>query len=89
MENQLSVRALAVTIGIFWAGCVFIVGLINLIVPSYGLAFLWFVSSVSPGFNVQPTLLYVLIGTTYALLEGLIAGGFIAWFYNFISKILK
>lgn len=89
MGNQLSVRALATAIGVFWGGCVFVVGLINLIVPSYGLAFLWFVSSVSPGFNVQPTLLSVLIGTIYALLEGLIAGGIIAWFYNFTSKILK
>ena len=89
MENQLSVRAFGAAVGVFWAGCVFLVGLINLIVPSYGLAFLWFVSSVSPGFNVQPTLLSVLIGTIYALLEGLIAGGFIAWLYNFLSKILK
>ncbi len=89
MENQLSVRALALTLGIFWAVCVAIVGLINLIVPTYGLTFLWFVSSISPGFHAEPTLISILIGMAYALLEGIIAGGFIAWLYNLISKIQK
>lgn len=89
MENQLSVRAFAIALGIFWAACVFTVGLVNLMVPSYGLTFLWLVSSISPGFNADPTLLSVLIGTIYASLEGLVAGGFIAWLYNLISKIKK
>ena len=89
MGNSLSVRAFAVTVGIFSAACVFMVGLINLIVPSYGLTFLWWISSISPGFHADPTIIFVLIGTTYALLEGLLAGGFIAWIYNLVSKILK
>ena len=86
MENQFSVRALAITIGIFWAVCVAVVWLINLIAPTYGLTFLWLVSSSSPGFHAEPTLMSILIGTAYALLEGMIAGGFIAWLYNLMRN---
>ena len=89
MENRLITLAFGVAVGVFWAACIFTVGLINLIVPSFGLTFLWFVSSISPGFNADATLLSVLIGTVYALLEGLIAGSFIAWVYNLIARIQK
>ncbi len=89
MGNSLSVKAFSVSLGIVWATCVFLVGLINLLVPSFGLTFLWFVSSVSPGFNADPNLLSVLIGTVYALLEGCLAGAMIAWIYNAVSKILN
>ena len=89
MEKSLSVKAFAVAIGIVWAACIFLVGLINLLVPSFGLTFLWFVSSVSPGFNADPNLLSVLIGSAYGLLEGFLVGGLIALVYNLLSKRLK
>ena len=82
-ENKLSVKGLAITSGILWSGSVFVVGLINLIVPTYGLTFLWFVSSVYPGYKAEPTLISVLIGTGYAVLDGALSAMFFAWLYNF------
>jgi len=90
MKNSaLSVRASALTGGIFWGASVFLVGLINLVVPTYGLTFLWFVSSIYPGYKADPTVLSVLIGTMYAVLDGVIGGAVLAWLYNRIVSIVE
>ncbi len=81
-EGKLSVKGLAITSSILWGASVFIVGLINLMVPSYGLTFLWFASSVYPGYKAEPSFVSVLIGTAYALLDGLVTGALFAWLYN-------
>ena len=88
-ENKLSVKSLALASGILWGASVLFVGLINLFVPTYGLSFLWFASSVYPGYKAEPSFISVLIGTAYALLDGLVAGALFAWIYNFASAIGK
>ena len=88
-ESKLSVRGLAVAGGIFWGTSVLIVGLLNLIVPTYGLTFLWLASSVYPGYKADPSLISVLIGTAYAVVDGCVGGAVFAWLYNFASAIWK
>ena len=72
--------------GLTWGGLVFIVGLLNILVPTFGLSFLWFVSSISPGFHAEPNILSVMIGTGYAVLEGLLVGGLLGTIYNLLVK---
>ena len=87
--ENFSIKGLAITGGVFWGGSVLIVGLLNLAAPTYGLTFLWFASSVYPGYKAEPTLLSVLIGTAYAILDGAVSGAGFAWLYNFFSAIGK
>ncbi|MBI4372876.1 MAG: hypothetical protein HY585_04030 [Candidatus Omnitrophica bacterium] len=88
-EQKLSIRGLAIAGGIFWGASVFLVGVLNLIAPTYGLSFLWFASSVYPGYKADPTLVSVLIGTAYAAADGFVSGAALAWLYNIFSSIGK
>ena len=88
-ESKLSIRALAITGGVLWGASVFLVGMLNLVVPTYGLTFLWFVSSVYPGYKADPTFISVLIGTAYGVVDGLISGAVTAWLYNTVLAIGK
>ena len=77
-----SVKGLALTVGILWGGCVLLVGLGNLIGPSYGVAFLEIARSIYPGYANTAGFFGVIVGTLYALLDGAILGALIAWLYN-------
>lgn len=88
-EGKLSIRGLAIAGGIFWGATVFLVGVLNLIVPTYGLSFLWFVSSVYPGYKADPSLISVLVGTACGALDGFVSGAVLAWLYNICSAIGK
>ena len=85
--EKLSVRGLALAGAVLWGVSVLLVGLINLAVPTYGLTFLWFASSVYPGYKAEPTLISVLVGTGYALVDGLVSGAVLAFLYNFFSGL--
>lgn len=78
---RLSVRAFAVAVGLIWAACLFLVGVAHLIWPGYGLAFLQFSESIYPGYMVGG-FGSVIVGTLYALVDGLIGGAVLAWLYN-------
>lgn len=86
---KLSVNAFAVALGLVWGSCVFVVGLLNIIIPTFGLSFLWLVSSVSPGFHAEPNVGSVFVGTAYAVLEGALAGTVLANVYNLLVKFEK
>jgi hypothetical protein len=73
---------MAVTAALLWGGCMFLVGLINLVAPAYGVDFLRMMSSVYPGFHPSHNVGEWLIGTVYGLLDGAIAGWLFAWIYN-------
>lgn len=79
---RLSVKGLGLAIGLLWAGCIFCVGIVNLIAPSYGAAFLQAISSIYPGYHNSRHFLDVLVGTGYAFVDGGIGGWIIAWLYN-------
>ncbi len=86
---KLSVRALAITTGLFWGLAVFIVSLFNLMQPSYGTTFLDVISSIYPGYHAGAGFSSIIIGTLYGLLDGTIGGAIFAWIYNFFSEKLK
>lgn len=79
---RLSVKGLALASGLLWAGCLFFVGIANLIVPSYGAVFLQSISSIYPGYHNSRHFLDVLVGTGYALVDGGVGGLVVAWLYN-------
>ena len=79
---MISVRSLALTVGILWAAGVFLVGIGNLIWPTYGVAFLEIPRSIYPGYAHTTGLPGVVVGSLYALFDGMIGGAVFAWLYN-------
>ena len=82
---KLSIWALTITAAIIWGGAVLLVGLGNLIRPSYGGAFLEIVASIYPGYHVTRTIGSVIVGTLYGALDGAIGGLIFAWLYNLMA----
>ena len=79
---RLDLRAMALAGSAFWGLTVLVVGLLNLVRPAYGLAFLQCLSSVYPGYHATSKLGDVLTGTGYALLDGAVTGWLFGWLYN-------
>ena len=79
---RLSLKAMAITAGLLWGGCLFLVGLMNLAFPQYGAAFLRGMASIYPGFYHTRSFVDVLVGTLYAVIDGAVAGCLFAWLYN-------
>ena len=82
---KLNLKALSVALAILWAAAVFIVGLANLIWPTYGQAFLEMLASIYPGYHAAGTFGDTIAGSLYALLDGAIAGLIFGWLYNLIA----
>jgi len=82
---RLSVKALAITMGILWGGCMLLVGIINLAAPAYGLDFLRGMGSVYPGFFASRTFGDALLGAVYGFVDGAIAGWLLGLLYNWFS----
>jgi len=82
---RLSARALAISFGLLWGACLFVVGLINLAAPSYGADFLRGMGSVYPGFYHARTFLDVLLGTLYGIVDGAVGGWLLGWLYNYFG----
>lgn len=83
---KLSLKALAFSCALIWGGLLLAVGLANLAVPAYGLAFLRGMSSVYPGYHGSGTISNVLIGAAYGLFDGAAAGLVFGWLYNFLAR---
>jgi len=83
---KLSLRALMLTVALLWGGAVLFCGLLNLIWPAYGVAFLQMVASIYPGYHATRSLGRVVVGTLYALLDGAVCGLLFAWLYNRFAK---
>lgn len=82
---RLNTVAMAVAFGLFWGACVFVVGVINLIWPSYGQAFLQICASIYPGYHPGAGLGSVIVGSIYALVDGIIGGAILSWLYNLFA----
>ncbi len=80
---RLSVKSFAMAIGLIWGGAVLLVGIANLIWPSYGVAFLELAASIYPGYDIGG-IGSVIVGTLYALIDGFIGGAIFAWLYNLL-----
>lgn len=84
---RISAKALALASGLLWGGGVAFTALIHLAVPSYGSAFLAFVSSIYPGFHAARSFGDALVGIGYGLVDGFVGGFIFAWLYNaFVGK---
>ena len=81
---KLSVRAITIAMGLLGAGCMLVVGIINLFAPGYGADFLRMMSSIYPGFHDSRTWASVAIGTLYGFADGAIFGLIFSWLYDWI-----
>lgn len=79
---KLSIKALALTSAVLWGGAIFLTGLANLLAPGYGVELLALAASIYPGYEVTGGFGSLIVGTLYALLDGAIFGGLLAWLYN-------
>ncbi len=79
---KLSIKSLAITAGIIWGGSILLLGIANVIWPSYALGFLQIVDSIYPGYHAGTGGRSVIAGTLYGLIDGAIGGLIFAWVYN-------
>ncbi len=79
---KLSVQGFALASALLWGGSILFVGIIELFVPGYGHVFLNLCDSIYPGFDNSHTVVSVLSGTGYGLVDGAVFGLLFAWFYN-------
>jgi len=81
---RLNLKALALSCGILWALCLFLVTLISL-GTGYADALLEVVASIYPGYSVSA--LGLILGLIYAFVDGAIAALIFGWVYNlFVGK---
>lgn len=83
---KLDIRAFTLTCGILWAATFLIVAVANQIWNGYGEAFLQLVASIYPGFHAGQSMADVVVGTVYALIDGIVGGFVFAWCYNFVVR---
>ena len=86
---KLSIRAFAITAAIVWGAAVLLVGVANLIWPTYGAAFLELVASIYPGYQASRSIGSVTVGTLYAVFDGAVGGLIFAWLYNRVACCCK
>ena len=79
---SLNIKALAIAGAVLIGACVLLVGIANLIFPSYGVGFLEMGAAVYPGYHGPSGFGSVIVVTIYGLLEGAVGGAILAWVYN-------
>ena len=79
---RLNIKALGISVALFWGAAMFLVALANLIWSGYGQTFLEVIASVYPGYKATASFGQVIVGTLYALLDGAVCGLVFAWLYN-------
>ena len=84
---RLNVKAMTVTVAVFWGVSMFLLGVLNLTWEGYGQAFLDCVASLYPGYKATASIADVIVGTLYAVLDGAIGGAIFAWLYNIFAGI--
>lgn len=83
---RLSIKGLAMTASLTWGLAVLISGLLHLASPTYASMFLQVVSSLYPGFHGGTSLMDVIVGSLYAMVDGAVCGLVFASIYNFFAK---
>lgn len=78
---KLSVKGLALSIGLLWGGLLFLVGIGNEL-WGYGDALLRLADSIYPGYHYGTGFGSVIVGTLYGLVDGAVGGAILAWLYN-------
>ena len=80
-----NVKALAIVGAILGGGMFLLVGLANLMFPSYGGALLEFGASIYPGYKGATGFGSVIVVTMYAVVDGAVCGAIVAWLYNTVA----
>lgn len=75
---RLSVKGLALALGLTWAAGVFVLGLVGAV--GWGRELIDVLGSVYLGF--RPTPIGILVGAVWAFVDGTLAGVVVAWLYN-------
>jgi hypothetical protein len=83
---KLSAKALAITTGLLWGGAMFVLGILNMVIPPYGADILVVMGSIYPGIYGAGTMSEALIGAAYGAIDGALGGLLIAWLYNFFVE---
>ena len=83
---RFNIRAMALASAILWGGCVLLVGVGNLIIDGYGQHFLEVLASIYTGYHAIRNFADVGIAVFYAILDGMIGGGILAWLYNRLAR---
>ena len=86
---RLSAKAVAIVSAILWGASILLVGLVNLAAPAYGAYFLHGISSIYPGFHASRTVLDVLVGTGYGIVDGGVGGYLFAALYNLFVPLVE
>jgi hypothetical protein len=73
-------------VGTLWGVEMLGMGLANLVWSSYGQQFLQTMSSVYPGYHATRSVVEVIVGTLYGVVDGLIGGAVFAWLYNQFAR---
>lgn len=76
--GKMSIKGLALSLGIIWAFCVLVLGWIAM--TGYGAKFVELISTVYIGY--KPTLLGGIIGAAYGFVDGAVGGLLVALLYN-------
>jgi len=82
---RINVQRVSLTVAMFVAVLMFVLGLARLISPDYGQAFTEVMASLYPGYSGAATLGQVIIGALYGALDGAIGGAVFGWLYNCCS----
>lgn len=83
---RLNIKALAVVGAALTGGSFLLVGIANLIFPTYGVAFLNLGASIYPGYHGASGLGSVIVVTLYGLVDGAVGGAIVAWLYNVVAR---
>lgn len=84
---RLSPVGFAVAAASIWGAAIFVIGGVNALVPGYGEPVLALVVSLYPGYQASGALGDLLLGTAYALFDGLAAGFVFAVLYNVVVRL--
>lgn len=82
---SLSVKALSFVGAVFTGGSFLLIGLLNLVFPAYGVAFLELGASIYPGYRGPSGFGSVVVVTLYGLVDGAVGGAILAWLYNLVA----
>ena len=86
---KLNVAAMGISLALVWGVlAMFLVGLANLIWPSYGQGFLDLMASIYPGYKATASFGQVIVGTLYGMLDAAVGGVVLAWLYNRVVGML-
>ena len=83
---DLSIRAVGFTAAIFWGALMLCIASANA-AWGYGGAFLTLMDGLYPGYTHDGTIWSLIVGTLYAVVDGLVAGVIFGWLYNRIRRL--